>query len=356
MKKMKCGSLFTGKLPKGCIYCEKGAKMVLLVTGLCKRKCFYCPLSEKKRYNDVIYANEKKIEKINASIIEEARLIDALGTGITGGDPMLVKNRTLAIINLLKKKFGKKHHIHLYTAALFKKNYIDELSQAGLDEIRFHPSLSSWKKIERTDYFELLKKSIENIDTGIEIPAIPGYEKDAIHMIKEFDNIGGKFVNINELEYSETNYIELNRRGFTVKNDISSGVKGSEETALRIISSIGNVNLSIHYCSSSFKDRIQLRNRIMRRAKNVVKENELITKDGTILKGIILGEPEKLQSLYYNEKISAELIHYDGLKIDIAPWLAKKLGKKLRKKYGVKVFITEVYPTADALEVERMEV
>lgn len=38
----------------------------------------------------------------------------------------------------------------------------------------------------------------------------------------------------------------------------------------------------VHYCSSSLKDAVQLRNRIMRRAKNVVKNYEIITDDGTL--------------------------------------------------------------------------
>ena len=35
-------------------------------------------------------------------IIEEAELIEAKGTGISGGDPLLVLNRTIDAIHLLK--------------------------------------------------------------------------------------------------------------------------------------------------------------------------------------------------------------------------------------------------------------
>ena len=112
IKKLPKNSFYFGKLPKGCKLCGKGAKLVLLVTGKCGRRCFYCPLSTEKKGRDVIFANEKLV-RAEDDIIEEAKLINALGTGITGGDPMAVPNRTIAYIKLLKNAFGHNHHIHL---------------------------------------------------------------------------------------------------------------------------------------------------------------------------------------------------------------------------------------------------
>ena len=57
-------SFIKGRIAKGCEYCIKGEKLVLFITGLCPLKCFYCPVSDKKIYKDVIYANEWKIEDI----------------------------------------------------------------------------------------------------------------------------------------------------------------------------------------------------------------------------------------------------------------------------------------------------
>ena len=117
MKKLPKNSFYTGELAKGCIYCGRGSKMVLLVTGLCNANCFYCPLSEKKKNKDVIYANEKIVKK-DDDIIREAELIEAEGTGITGGDPLITISRTIKYIKMLKEYFGKEHHIHLYTSIL----------------------------------------------------------------------------------------------------------------------------------------------------------------------------------------------------------------------------------------------
>ena len=66
--------------------CVKGEKLVLFVTGLCPRQCYFCPISDKKYKKDVIYADEWPVTNIH-QIIEEAKLIDAKGAGFTGGDP-----------------------------------------------------------------------------------------------------------------------------------------------------------------------------------------------------------------------------------------------------------------------------
>lgn len=353
IKLLPKSSKLIGRLPKGCKYCEKGAKLVLLITGLCSRRCFYCPLSKRKKGKNLVFADEKKV-KNDSEIIDEACLIDALGTGITGGDPMFVPEKTLRYIKLLKENFGKSHHIHLYTAGNFEKKWINKLDDFGLDEIRFHPPVYSWDKMKNTSCEKLIKKSLNtDMDVGVEIPAMPGYENKIIVLAKHLDTLGADFLNLNELEFSETNYDALNRMGFTVKKDISSAVKGSEKTAISVMKNL-DADLSLHYCSSSFKDAVQLRNRIMRRAKNVSKKYDIITKDGTILKGIIECRKMKtvMKELMRNYKIPENLIHVDNEKkrIEIAPWVLEKISKQL----SYNCFIIEEYPTADRLEVERI--
>ena len=132
LKQNKYYSYNTKKLPKGCQYCVKGEKLVLFVTGICPRKCYFCPISDDKYGKDVVYANELRIEEkrenINENInrnmndikmdniIQEAKNMKAKGMGITGGDPLARIERTIECIRLLKKTFGKKFHIHLYTS------------------------------------------------------------------------------------------------------------------------------------------------------------------------------------------------------------------------------------------------
>ncbi|MDD1769112.1 MAG: radical SAM protein, partial [Methanomassiliicoccales archaeon] len=218
VRSIEAGSKYTGRLPKGCVLCRRGAKMVLLVTGICETGCFYCPLSRKKKGRGVVYADEQKVGS-DEDVLTEARSINAKGTGITGGDPLLVLGLTLKYVSLLKSSFGEKHHIHLYTSSIDQDAY-RSLEAAGLDELRIHPPIQTWRKLERTELRKVVAGSSMKI--GMEVPAIPDRREDLVALVNHADSIGMDFVNITELEFSETNWKRLRARGFDVKNDVSS--------------------------------------------------------------------------------------------------------------------------------------
>jgi pyruvate formate-lyase activating enzyme-like uncharacterized protein len=331
-------------MSRGCQLCIRGAKLVLFVTGLCKRGCFYCPLSEKRRGRDIVYANERLV-KSNRDILEEGKLIDALGTGITGGDPSIRFKRSLLYIKLLKQKFGKNHHIHMYCCSELSPKQLLELKNAGLDEIRFH----TWSA-------EPVKVALKaGLRAGVEIPAIPGEFERVKKLLEELDRVGADFVNLNEFEFSDTNLAALKARGFKIKSDVSMGVKGSEEMAIKLMRwAARNTNLNIHYCPSSLKDRVQLRNRLKRRAKNVAKPYEEITHEGLLIKGVVYGLPKSKLSNVHKLLISKyrappELISINRRKnrIELPSYAAEKLAKL---EPTLNFALVEEYPTYDRLE------
>jgi len=344
---MEAGSAYTKRLPRGCVLCRPGSKLVLLATGRCSTGCFYCPLSKKKRGRDVVYADELKVNE-NADILLEASLIKAKGTGITGGDPLCELDRVLRFIRLLKKELGPQHHVHLYTSSIDRKAYL-RLQRAGLDELRIHPELKHWKRMERTGLEEAVHGLRMKI--GIEVPSIPGEEGATEALIRYVERIGLDFVNLNELEFSETNCKRLEGRGIEAKDDISAAAKGSEELASKMLR-LG-VRIPIHYCSSAFKDSVQLKNRIMRRAKSVAREGDVITEEGTLLKGVVEGRSaSKAKKLFAeNYDVPERLMHWDAEKrrLEVAPWVLQEISSQL----PFDSYIVEEYPTADRLEVER---
>lgn len=357
-------SQYIAPLSPACKMCARGTKMVLLITGLCAAKCFYCPLSKRKSGKDRIFVNEWELENEDDTdkLIKESEYIEATGAGITGGDPLLVWERTKKYITLLKDTFGSDFHIHLYTSG--NKNYeqINELVSAGLDEIRFHPLPRFWNNMIVSPTYKSIKNALEtNVDIAIEIPAIPGMEKEIFSLVSWADDVGIKWINLNELEFSETNADELIKKGFTVKDDISAAVQGSQESAYWIIlRTLGeDFEIGVHYCSSSFKDGIQLRNRIKRRAENIAKDFEVITDEGTLLKGIIYSQKGSLKNLYnflkQEYKIKDKKIYFNKEKnrIEIPIWILEKIATNL-KKQGFECYLVEEYPTADALEVEKI--
>ncbi|WNY28649.1 hypothetical protein MmiEs2_08490 [Methanimicrococcus stummii] len=142
---------YSNFLTDGCLCCREGAKMVLFVTGICHRDCFFCPLSDERKNKDVIFANERLV-LTDADVLEEARSMDAKGTGITGGEPLLELEKVAHYIRLLKNEFGKEHHVHLYTSTAPRDEELKELAGAGLDEIRFHPPIEMWDKLSGSAY------------------------------------------------------------------------------------------------------------------------------------------------------------------------------------------------------------
>jgi len=350
---MPYGSVVRGRLPRGCEYCWRGSKLVLFVTGLCNMACPYCPLSHKRRGKDVVYANEN-IAYGYDDILEEAYRMSAEGAGITGGEPTLVLDRTLDYIKFLKNEFGESFHIHLYTTTT-DLHAIKELSDAGLDEIRFHPPHFLWDKIERTPYYRAIEAALStSMDVGVEIPSLPDKVEDMIHLVEVLDDLGVKFLNMNELEIVETNFEDLKELGYEFRDDETVAALGSDLAALTVIYS-ADVDLTLHFCSSRFKDAGQLRQRFLRIARNTAKEYELVTDEGTIVRGIIVPPSNIDVEEFYQEIINKfgipkRFIKIVGKEIHIAPWILDDIKDKL---IGEK-YLVEVHPTKEEMEVERI--
>jgi len=367
----------TGYPPKGCRYCDRGSKMVLYITGICAEDCFYCPLSEEKKGKDVMFANERRLEGDGwkEGLLEEARRMGALGTGITGGDPMLFPERTSEVIGILKSEFGKRHHVHLYTTGRFDVDALERVENAGLDEIRFHPPIAIWKQfrflgrdaaegdpIEASAYHNIIFEARRrNISTGLEVPSVVdpasggNLYSEGLHVILDYAAREGlEFVNVNELEASHTNMVKFSRLGYSLAGD-SMAVEGSLELAVRTIGKVRNANPDsptvFHICTSSYKDSVQLRKRLIRTAKRVARPFEIPTEDGTLLRGLVeCSDPQGVARILMEEfGVPGELLSVENGTLLVAPWVLEDIGSRID---GV-CYLSEVYPTWDGLEVER---
>jgi len=351
MQKTGYYSWKSGKLAKGCQFCVKGQKLVLFVTGICPRNCFYCPISEKKWKRDVVHADEWPV-KGNREIIQEAKLIRAKGAGFTGGDPLAKIGRTVKYIRLLKKTFGKKFHIHLYTSLdLADDEKLEKLYSAGLDEIRIHPDIYNsklWEKMNLVCKYDW--------DVGVEIPAIPNAKKQTEKLVEFFkDKID--FLNINELEIADSEAQNL-LGTFVPKDRISYGVKGSEELAKGILKKYEGKVKNMHYCTTKLKNKVQLGARLKRRARNVRKPFDYVTREGLLVRGAIYsGSAKKLNTiknyLIKKHKIPKNLIEIDRRKKRLltTTGVIDAFKKDLKEK-GFKPAVVTEYPTWDMFPVE----
>lgn len=365
LKVRPAGSFLQGPLPTGCALCEAGAKMVLFVTGVCHYKCFYCPISGEKRMARDAWANERRLDWSDeasalASMVEEARSLNAKGTGITGGDPLYDPERTVRAIRHLKETFGPKHHIHLYTQIPFDIKWLKAMQEAGLDELRFHPPDETWPDPDAFPQYTKLWLAAREMekqglwDVGFEIPCIPGSHEQMWGLVRWLDKHGIKFLNVNEMEFSETNYEALLARGYRIKDTETSRAMDSEEVAREVMrrASEAGVKTSLHFCSSPFKDRVQLRQRLARQAARAAKPYEIATEDGTLVRGVIeCPDPTDLaDEMVAAFELDPSLYEVKADRVFVAPWLLEQFADEV----PYPAYLSEVYPTATALEVERI--
>jgi len=329
--------------PPGCELCLRGRKLVLFVTGICDKSCYYCPLGESRKGLDIVYADEVLVEN-DLDIILEARAIDAEGTGITGGDPILKLSRTIRYIKLLKGFFGKEHHIHLYTSGKHvNREVLSRLRDAGLDELRFHPERGDWEKIE------IAKKL--GIFSGAEVPAIPGDEKSIEELIMFLDSVKADFLNINQLEFCPQNAYQLKQRGFTLDSKSMAAVLKSKEAALATIdwAEKEGVRIPIHYCSSVVKDAVQTKKRLMKRADNVARPYEKVTEEGLLSKLIVssgCGNLREMKALLVKKlRLPPHMIGVssDGQVVEASEGLILEIKRALPSS---RISYVEEYPTA----------
>ncbi|MBT4935936.1 radical SAM protein [Candidatus Woesearchaeota archaeon] len=373
MQRNKYRSYNKGSLPKGCQYCVKGEKLVIFITGKCPRSCYFCPVSDQKYQNDVQFANERPVKDFN-DIIEEAREMDALGAGITGGDPLEKLERTCEYITKLKKEFGKDFHIHLYTSLnLVTKETLQKLFSAGLDEIRFHVDLDKktlWNRLDIAKQFSW--------DVGVEVPLIPSKGQQLKEMI-DFVHDKVDFCNLNELEVADNDHSSLLKMGFTVKDQLSYAVTGSQEVGLQLIeyATKKEYDFPIHVCTATLKDATQLANRIKREAEHVKRSFDIVDAEGMLTRGALylkyltpgFGYREKLHKVdkqFYIRRLEPLLVKIkeklkckdDDIFLDtkkprilLSRTITKRNVKFFKKLNLVPAIVTE-YPTADQLEVE----
>lgn len=341
----KVSDSFSTYLPTGCRLCHKGAKMVLFITGLCQKDCFYCPVSDQRRNKDVIFINERPVES-DENILQEANSMNALGTGITGGEPLLVLQRVLDCIRLLKKNLGRSHHIHMYTAQSPDKVILQDLKSAGLDEIRFHPPQHLWDRMAHSTFAGSITWAKQlGMKVGLEIPCI--HKANCIVPFARECNI---FLNLNELEFSVTNATALKERGYSLLDDELSSAAGSRDIGLDIMEQYPNVQFN--FCSSGFKDTVQLRKRLLRTADIIARTFDETTQDGTLYYGVITGDIEEIINLMRHLGVPEDLYSPIGSRVELGWWVLEDIAKKVIDRF--ESYYEECYPTYGKMVVERV--
>ena len=351
---------------EGCIQCQMGSKLVLFITGHCHWMCDYCPLSENRREIDWMFANERRVEIGDwDAVIEEARAMNATGAGITGGDPVMARERVLEACKILKNEFGNDFHLHMYTSIPFKADWANDFAEAGLDEIRFH-----FLDLESEKYTETMAACIESgMLTGVEIPCEPDKENELMQLLETMRDMPVQFLNLNELEITVGNHDNMELRGFNLSDEITAGAAGSGELATRMrdrvmAASIGAADpedgtvrepypYHLKFCTATYKDSGQLRRRFIRRGEHTISPHEILTEDGTLLFGAVdcsmEDSEEWIEEIHTETGLPRRFMLYDSENERIE--LPLSMAEELVGEIEAPISLVEVHPTHERLEM-----
>jgi pyruvate formate-lyase activating enzyme-like uncharacterized protein len=351
---------------EGCIQCQMGSKLVLFITGHCHWMCDYCPLSENRREIDWMFANERRVDIGDwQAVIEEARAMNATGAGITGGDPVMARDRVLEACKILKNEFGNDFHLHMYTSIPFKAEWANDFAEAGLDEIRFH-----FLDLESEKYTETMAACVESgMLTGVEIPCEPDKENELMELLETMRDMPVQFLNLNELEITVGNHDNMEVRGFNLSDEITAGAAGSGELATRMrdrvmAASIGAADpedgavrepypYHLKFCTATYKDSGQLRRRFIRRGEHTISPHEILTEDGTLLFGAVDCSQEDsegwIEEIHTETGLPRRFMLYDSENERIE--LPLSMAEELVGEIDAPISLVEVHPTHERLEM-----
>ena len=351
---------------EGCIQCQMGSKLVLFITGHCHWMCDYCPLSENRREIDWMFANERRVEIGDwDAVIEEARAMNATGAGITGGDPVMARERVLEACKILKNEFGDDFHLHMYTSIPFKAEWAKDFAEAGLDEIRFH-----FLDLESEKYAETMAACVESgMLTGVEIPCEPDKENELMDLLETMRDMPVQFLNLNELEITVGNHDNMELRGFNLSDEITAGAAGSGELATRMRDRVMAASIGVpdpedgkvrepypyhlKFCTATYKDSGQLRRRFIRRGEHTISPHEILTEDGTLLFGAVDCSPEDseewIEEIHTETGLPRRFMLYDSENERIE--LPLSMAEELVGEIDAPISLVEVHPTHERLEM-----
>ncbi|NVN91836.1 MAG: radical SAM protein [Desulfuromonadales bacterium] len=239
------------RLSPGCRTCANGAWSCLFINGRCNASCFYCPTSQDE--TDGPLSNGIPFETPE-DYAEYVALFGFTGVSISGGEPLLTLERTLAHIAAVRRRCGDAVHLWMYTnGTLFTRGIASALADAGLAEIRFD--------IGATRYdLSKLRLAVGVIPTiTVEIPAVPEEEELMREKLVEMAAAGVQHLNLHQMRLTPHNLRHLANRAYTFVHGEKVTVLESELTALRLIRHglEQGIDLPVNYCSFPYKRRFQ---------------------------------------------------------------------------------------------------
>ncbi|WP_163715362.1 radical SAM protein [Mangrovibacterium lignilyticum] len=264
------------KLSRGCQLCGEGEWSCLFINNLCNGKCFYCPTQQtdlaRPETNTLVFDEPE-------AYVEYIREFGFKGVSISGGEPLISFEKSLAFVQAVKAAFGDEVYVWLYTnGILLTPEKVEAFKQAGLNEMRFDIGATEYK----TDKLKLAVGQIPVVT--VEIPAVPQEEELLKAKIRELKDLGLSHLNFHQMRLTPYNFNELIEYDYTYTHGEKVTVIDSELTALRLIQFTldEGIDLPINYCSFVYKNRHQKSANRKKHAPIVIYPWEQMTENGFI--------------------------------------------------------------------------
>jgi len=330
----------------------------------CHRKCFYCFNPNQDGFD---HFSQPKNERNLISELNNAkdRGSELRHIALTGGEPLLYKEEAVEFFNHAKKLYPD-GYTRLYTSGdHINEELLQELKDAGLDEIRFSVRLHDQEQgIKHTlDRIKLAKKFIPFV--MVEMPVVP-YELERMKdVLRELNQLEIFSINLLEFCYPYFNSEIFNERNFKIKKHpfrvlynywYAGGlpVSQSELDCLKLVEFALDEGLSIgvHYCSLENKQTAQIYQQNKTEGYpeiNYFSKNDYFLKSAKVFgEDIPLVQKKLRQSKGAKFKINEE---QDYLEFQVHK--IKEL-KGMDIEVGISSFI--MHPNEDGLELKELKV
>ena len=265
-------SIVWGWQSNACVECTGNhGSETFSTTFRCHRNCYFCFNYNVADYKKFVREGCPWREGLEDA--EQRYGHDGLAVlGLTGGEPLLVLDDSIALLEEAGKRFPSAHK-RMYTSGdLLTEEGAQRLRDAGLDEIRF--SVKQDDPADRQEKvlaaMEIAKRHIPSL--MVEMPIIPNTDQRMHELFERWAEIGIDGINLLEFCFPFHSWDEYEKRGFEIRNppfDVmfdygySGGlpVAGSEELCLQLMlwGIEHDMPFGMHYCSLDNKHRSEMR-------------------------------------------------------------------------------------------------
>lgn len=278
-------------LSRGCQLCGEGNWSCLFINGKCNCSCFYCPTSQDNEDNPTTNTIPFLKTEDYLNYIEK---FNFKGVSISGGEPLLTSERTFEFFNAVNNKFGNRVYKWMYTnGTLLNEDILLRLKDAGLNEIRIDIGAIGYS-------LEKVKQAKKIIDVvTVEIPAVPEEFNLLKDKIKEMKDLGVNHLNLHQMRLTPYNFRHLIKRDYTYIHGERITVVDSELTALKLMlyNFENDICLPINYCSFKYKSQFQRAAARRRNADGILKNYEVLSRNGFIRTIKIMGKEKQILNL-----------------------------------------------------------